>query len=75
VRWSDDKAETRVRARKAVAAWRDQHPDGTYHQLVADLGPDFSDEYGTVLRSMLFVIERHEANILTGVPIVTDGIR
>jgi hypothetical protein len=75
VRYRDDKPGTRDRARKAVAAWREQHPDGTYEELVADLGPDFPDGYGPILRSMLFVIERHDAKILTGVSIVTGGAR
>jgi len=70
VRYRDDKPETLERARTAVAAWREQHPDGTYEQLVADLGPDFPDGYGTVLRSVLFVLERRNAKLLAGVTII-----
>ena len=73
MRYRDDKPETLERARTAVAAWREQHPDGTYEQLVYDLGPDFPDGYGPVLRSVLFSIELHQAKIATGVSIIGDA--
>lgn len=66
VRFRDDKPEVLARARAAVAAWRERHPEGTYEQLVADLGPDFPTGYGTVLRSVLFMIEKQQARQVTG---------
>ena len=75
MRYRDDKPETLARARGAVAAWRDRNPQGTYDQLVTDLGPDFPDGYGPVLRSVLFVLERHDANRVTGVTIIAGGAR
>jgi hypothetical protein len=41
VRFREDKPEYLAQAREAVAACREQHPQGTYDQLVADLGPAF----------------------------------
>jgi hypothetical protein len=75
VRFREDKPEYLVRAREVVSAWREQHPQGTYDQLVADLGPDFPDGYGPVLRSVLFVIERRDAKLLTGVTTIGGGAR
>ena len=43
--------------------------------VVTDLGPDFPDGYGPVLRSVLFVLERHDANRVTGVTIIAGGAR
>jgi hypothetical protein len=70
MRYREDKPEYLLRAREAVAAWREKHPQGTYEQLVADLGPDFPDGYASVLRSVLFVIESRGAKILTGVTVI-----
>jgi hypothetical protein len=75
VRFREDKPEYLVRARKAVAAWREQHPQGSYDQLVADLGPDFPDGYAPVLRSVLFVIERRDAKLVTGVTTIGGSAR
>src|SRR5260370_38555661 len=73
MRYREDKPEYLLRAREAVAAWREKHPQGTYEQLVADLGPDFPDGYAPVLRSVLFVIESRGAKILTGVTVIGGG--
>jgi hypothetical protein len=73
VRFREDKPEYLARAREAVAAWREAHSQGTYDQLVADLGPDFPDGYGPVLRSMLFALERKDAHSLTGMTIIGGG--
>ncbi|MGH3419087.1 MAG: hypothetical protein ACRDOD_05745 [Streptosporangiaceae bacterium] len=75
MRSRDDKPEILTRARQAVAAWRRRNPGGTYEQLVADLGLDFPKGYGPVLRSVLFVIERHDAKLLIGVPVIGGGDR
>jgi hypothetical protein len=70
VRFREDKPEDLVRARAAVAAWREQHPQGTYDQLVADLGPGFHKDYGPVLRSVLFALESRNAKVTAGVSII-----
>ncbi len=71
LRWSDVD-----RAREVVAAWRDAHPTGTAEQLIADVGWEFHRDWGLVLRSQLYVEDRHRARRTTGV--ITDergGIR
>jgi hypothetical protein len=67
VRYREDKPEDLARARSAVAAWREQHPQGTAEQLVADLGGQFRPDYAVVLRSVLFTTDRHAARAVTGV--------
>jgi len=70
VRFREDKPEDLDRARAAVAAWREQHPEGTADQLVADLGGQFHRDYGVVLRGVLFAVDSHGAKITTGVSII-----
>jgi len=70
VRFREDKPEDLDRARAAVAAWREQHPEGTADQLVADLGGQFHRDYGVVLRGVLFAVDSHAAKITTGVSII-----
>jgi len=67
VRYREDKPEDLARAREEVAAWRSRNPQGTAGQLLADIGHDYHQDYGPVLRSVLFALERHEARIVTGV--------
>jgi hypothetical protein len=66
MRFRENKPEELTRARSAVAAWREQNPQGTAEQLVADLGGQFHPEYAVVLRAMLFTIDRHSARTVTG---------
>jgi hypothetical protein len=40
--------------RAAVAEWREQNLEGTADQLVEAIGPQFPDDFGPVLRGMLF---------------------
>jgi hypothetical protein len=61
MRYRADSPEELARARAAVAAWRDQHPEGTAGQLVAALGDQFEPDYGPVLRGMLVAIDRRRA--------------
>jgi hypothetical protein len=61
MRYREDKPEDLDRARAAVAAWREQHPQGTDEQLVADLGSQFHPDYGVVLHALLFAADRHQA--------------
>ncbi len=70
MRFREDKPEDLDRARAAVAAWREQHPEGTADQLVADLGGQFHRDYGVVLRGVLFAVDSHGAKITTGVSII-----
>jgi len=67
VRFRDEKPGDLDSARVAVAAWREQHPDGTEAQLIAAVGPAFRPEWGIVLRSVLFAVDRHRARNITGV--------
>jgi len=70
VRYREDKPEDLDNARAAVAAWREQHPQGTAGQLVADLGGQFRPDYGVVLRGVLFAVDSHQAKIAAGVSII-----
>ena len=47
----NDKAKaSSLRARAAVAAWRDQNPAGTAGQLTATLSGQFHRDYGPAVR-------------------------
>jgi hypothetical protein len=46
------------RGRTAVAEWRGQNPAGTADQLVEAIGSQFPDDFGPVLRGMLFAYDR-----------------
>ncbi len=69
MRFREDKPGDLDRARAAVAAWREQHPQGTNEQLVAYLGSQFHPDYAVVLRGVLFAVDSHGAKITTGVPV------
>ena len=58
-----------------IARINDALLGGTYDQLVEDLGPDFPGGYAPVLRSVLFVLERHEAKLVTAMTIIAGGAR
>ena len=63
----NDKAKaSSLRARAAVAAWRDQNPAGTAGQLTATLSGQFHRDYGPVLRAVLFAAGRRWAREVTG---------
>jgi len=70
MRFREDKPEDLDRARAAVAAWREQHPQGTADELVTDLGGDFHRDYAVVLRGVLFAVDSHQAKIAAGVSII-----
>jgi hypothetical protein len=70
VRYREDKPENLERARSAVATWREHHPQGTAGHLVADLGGQFHQDYGPVLRAVLFALDSHVAKVITGVSVV-----
>jgi hypothetical protein len=67
VRFREDKPEDLARARSVVAAWREQNPQGTADQLVADFCGQFHPDYAVVLRSVLFTTDQHSARTVTGV--------
>ncbi len=76
MRFREDTEDERARAREAVSAWRDGHPDGSPEEMVADLGPGFHKDYGPVLRAMLFRAEHaghrgHDAATRRRAPAVT----
>lgn len=73
MRFRDDSAEALARARSEVRAWRQQHPQGTADELVADLGGQFHPDYGPVLRAMLFTVDRRRARIITGIVTAQAG--
>lgn len=73
MRFRDDSPEDLDRARGAVAAWRDQNPEGTAEQLVAALGDEFHRDYGPVLRAVLFAVDRHRARQVTGIGVGNAG--
>ena len=48
--------------------WRADHPQGTADEMVGAVGAAFRDEgWSTVLRGILFAVDRHNARSLTGV--------
>ena len=67
MRYRENRPGDLDRARKAVASWREQHPQGTAGQLVADLGAQFHRDHGPVLRAVLFAADRHQARQVTGI--------
>jgi hypothetical protein len=66
MRFREDRREDLERPRAEVAAWCKQNPQGTADQLVAALGGGFHPDYGPVLRSVLFTVDRHRARVVTG---------
>jgi hypothetical protein len=55
-------------ARATVREWRAEHPEGTAAQLVNQVGARFHPDWAPVLRTMLFVADRHAARVVTGIP-------
>ena len=71
MRFRDDTEKDQVRAREAVRAWRDEHPDASPDDMLAALGPRFHPDYGPVLRAVLFRADLRDAKVTTGITIVT----
>jgi hypothetical protein len=61
MRYREETPKAQARARAAVAAWREQNPEGTAEQLVDAIGDQFHPDYGVVLRGMLFATDRRRA--------------
>jgi len=70
VRFREDKPEDLDRARAAVTQWREQHPDGTAEEMLADLGGRFHPDYGPVLRAVLFRTGLRSAQVAAGITII-----
>jgi hypothetical protein len=67
MRFREDKPEDLQRARIEVAAWRERNPQGTADHLITDLGGRFHEDYGPLLRAVLFTVDRHAARAVTGI--------
>jgi len=67
VRYREDTPRELARARAAVAAWRDRNPAGTGEDLLAAIGHHFHQDYGVVLRAVLFAVDRHRERQITGI--------
>lgn len=70
MRFREDSEADRTRARDAVRTWREENPDGTPAEMLAELGPQFHADYGPVLRAMLFRADLRDANVTTGITII-----
>jgi hypothetical protein len=68
VRYREDTPGELAPARAAVAAWRGRNLAGTGEELLAAVGHQFHQDYGVVLRAVLFAVDRHRARQLTGIP-------
>lgn len=75
MRFREDTEADQTRARSAVQAWRDEHPDGTPEEMLADLGPGFHKDYGPVLKALLFRADLDDAKVATGITISTGENR
>jgi hypothetical protein len=68
LRYREDTPGELARARAAVAAWRDRNPTGTVEEMLAATGRQFHQDYGVVLRAVLFAVDRRLARQVTGIP-------
>jgi hypothetical protein len=75
VRFREYSEEDRLRARDAVKAWREEHPDGMPDEMLTDLGPGFHPDYGPALRAMLFRVDLRDAKVTTGITIIAGDPR
>jgi hypothetical protein len=75
VRFREDKPEDLERAREAVQEWRAANPKGTAGQMLAALAGQFHQDYGPVLRSVLFRTDLYDAKVTTGISIITGENR
>ena len=67
VRYREDNPGELARARAAVAVWRSRNPAGTGEDLLAEIGHQFHQDYGVMLRAVLFAVDRHQARQVTGI--------
>jgi len=70
MRFREDSTGDRARAREAVAAWREQHPDGTAEEMLAAIGGQFHPDYGPVLRACLFRQQLRDPQAAAGIPVI-----
>ena len=57
MRFSEDTPAVQRRAREQVAAWRQQHPEGTPEEMLTELADGFPKGYGVFLRSALYLVD------------------
>jgi hypothetical protein len=73
VRFREDKPADLDRARREVAAWREQHPHGTADELIEAVGLRFHPHYAVVLRGVLFAVDQNRAYEVTGTAAGTEA--
>ncbi len=73
VRFRNERPEDLQAARAVVAAWRQQNPAGTTEQLIDAVGAQFRDDWGPVLRAVLYVVDKHAARAICGILSGTAG--
>jgi hypothetical protein len=66
VRFRDNSPGDLARARAAVSAWREQNPVGTPEELITAIGPRFHRDWAPVLRTVLYVVDKHSAREACG---------
>jgi hypothetical protein len=54
--------------RGAAGAALDSHTRPDSAELITAIGHEFHRDYGVVLRALLFVVDRHRARQVTGIP-------
>jgi hypothetical protein len=70
MRFREDTEKDQTRAREAVTAWRDEHPDSSSDEMLTALRPDFHPDYEPVLRAILFRADLRDAKVTTGITII-----
>jgi hypothetical protein len=50
-----------------------RNPAGTGEDLTAAIGHQFHQDYGVVLRAVLFAVDQHRARQVTGIPAEERG--
>jgi hypothetical protein len=60
MRFREDTPQELERARKAVAEWREAHPEGTAAEMVAAIGGQFHPHYAVALRGILYRIDEEK---------------
>ncbi len=53
----EDTPAVQRRAREQVAAWRQQHPEGTPEEMLTELAGGFPNGYAVFLRSALYLAD------------------
>lgn len=75
MRYREHSEDDVAQARAAVAEWREQNPDGSPEEMLAAVGPAFHQDYGPVLCAHLFRLDLRNAEVTTGIKIITGETR